>query len=96
MWKLKVEANGKSKKENAIEFKNRLESLPPKISEIVSMEVGIGLVEAEGAVFDMVLTTAHNSVEDLKAYAVHPAHLEVVAFAKDIVEERRVVDYEIN
>ena len=96
MWRLHDEANGKSKAENAKEFKSRLESLIPKIDAINSMEVGIGYAEAEGPVFDMVLTTSHDSKEKLTEYAVHPDHKEVVAFAKDIVAERRVVDYEVN
>lgn len=96
MWKLLDEANGRSKRENAVEFKARLEALIPKIDAIKSMEVGIGYLEAEGAVFDMVLTTTHESKEKLKEYAVHPDHKEVVAFAGSIVAERRVVDYEYN
>ncbi|GAB5408443.1 MAG: Dabb family protein [Balneolaceae bacterium] len=96
MWKLHEEAGGKSNKENAMEFKARLESLTPKIEAIHSMEIGIGYVKSEGAVFDMVLTTTHESKEKLNEYAVHPEHQKVVAFAKGIVAERRVVDYEVN
>ena len=96
MWRLLDEANGKSKQENAAGFKTRLEALIPKIDAINSMEVGIGYNEAEGPVFDMVLTTTHESREKLKEYAVHPDHQEVVTFAGGIVAERRVVDYEYN
>lgn len=96
MWRLRDEANGKSKAENAREFKVRLEALISNIDAILSMEVGIGYLEAEGAVFDMVLTTSHESKEKLQEYAVHPEHQKVVAFAKSIVAERRVVDYEMN
>ncbi len=96
MWKLRDEANGKSKEENAVEFKEKLESLVPKIDAILSMEVGIGYQPAEGPVFDMVLTTTHESKEKLKEYAVHSEHQKVVEFAGSIVEERRVVDYEVN
>ncbi len=96
MWKLQEEANGKSKQENAEEFKRRLEALIPKIDAIKSMEIGIGYNKAEGPVFDMVLTTIHDSKEKLKEYAVHPDHQEVVAFAGSIVSGRRVVDYEVD
>ena len=96
MWRLHKEANGKTNKENAMEFKKQLEELPSKISAIETMEVGIGYKEAEGAVYDLVLTTSHKSKEALAEYAEHPEHLKVVAFAGGIVEERRVVDYEVN
>lgn len=93
MWKLQEEANGNTKAENAEKFKLMLEELVPEISELITLEVGIGYNEADGAVFDMVLTTTHDSKEGLKAYATHPKHLKVVDFAKTIVAERRVVDY---
>lgn len=96
MWKLKDNANGNSKDENALKFKEMLELLPLKIDAIKSMEVGIGYMESGGPFFDMVLTTSHTSREALQEYAVHPEHQKVVEFGKMIVEERRVVDYEIN
>ena len=96
MWRLLDEANGKSKEENAAEFKSRLKALIPKIDAIKSMEVGIGYNDADGPVYDMVLTTTHDSKEKLNEYAVHPDHQEVVAFAGSIVAERRVVDYVVN
>ena len=95
MWKLHDEANDNTKAENAAEFKRRLEQLPGKISALNSLEVGIGYKEADGPVFDMVLTTTHDSKDALQEYAVHPDHKEVVAFAGSIVAERRVVDYEL-
>lgn len=95
MWKLLEEANGTTKEENAKEFKRQLEALPALIPEIISLEVGIGYKPAEGAVFDMVLTTTHETKEDLVIYAEHPEHMKVVAFAGGIVAERRAVDYEI-
>ena len=95
MWKLHEEANGKTRKENAEEFKTRLEALVPVIQEIESMSVGIGYKDAEGPVFDMTLTTTHQDKEALQGYIDHPEHQEVVAFAKDIVADRRVVDYEV-
>lgn len=95
MWRLQDEANGNTKAENATKFKTMLEDLVPVISELKSLEVGIGYNEADGAVFDMVLTTTHDSKEGLKAYSTHPEHVKVVDFAKTIVAERRVVDFEI-
>ena len=96
MWKLLDKANGKSKRENAFEFKRMLESLPDKIDALQSLEAGIGYLSSEGPVFDMVLTTTHSDKEALRQYAVHPEHQKVVEYTKTIVEERRVVDYEFD
>ena len=49
MWKLKEEAEGKTKKENAEIIKSSLESLKNKISEIVEIEVGINWNDSDAA-----------------------------------------------
>jgi hypothetical protein len=41
----------------------------------------------------MSLYSTFASKEDLDLYATHPAHLEVIAFIKEVVEKTRVVDY---
>ncbi len=54
MWKLKDEAEGNSKAENAKIIKNSLEDLKGKINEIVHLEVGIDVNKSEQA-YDVVL-----------------------------------------
>ena len=54
MWKLKDEAEGNSKAENAKIIKNSLEYLKGKINEIVNIEVGIDVNKSEQA-YDVVL-----------------------------------------
>lgn len=96
MWKLHKQANGKTNKSNAVEFKKKLDELPDKIDAIESMEVGIGYTEAEGAFYDMVLTSTHVNEQKLAEYAAHPDHQLVVAYAQEIAAERKVVDYRID
>ena len=43
----------------------------------------------------MALYSAFDTLETLATYAAHPDHVKVGAFLKDIVSERRVVDYEV-
>ena len=43
--------------------------------------------------FDLSLYSTFDSKEDLQAYAVHPAHMEVVALIKSVTSESKVVDY---
>ncbi|MFN1836093.1 Dabb family protein [Balneola sp. MJW-20] len=94
MWKLKDNAAGSDKAENAKRMKNKLEALQDKISELHKIEVGITMLEQDGeSISDIVLTTEFKTQSDLKTYAVHPAHQEVVNFIKEVVSERRVVDY---
>ena len=73
--------------------KGMLEALVEKIDSLNSMEVGIDFNGSDRAM-DLSLISTFDTKEDLKAYAVHPAHLEVVAFIKAVTTMSKVVDYE--
>jgi len=81
-------------KNKAQVIKNELESLPAKISQILSFEVGINISEAETA-FDMVLLSTFRSVDDLNIYRQHPEHLKVLDIIQLYKDQSMVVDYQI-
>ncbi len=91
-WVLKPEAKKRTKSENLAEMKAQLENLPPKISEIVSFEVGINYNPSQAA-YDIILISEFASEEDLQTYRNHPTHKEVVDFINEITEKVGVVDY---
>jgi len=93
MWQIKDNTNFGSKEEVLNLAKEKIEGLRNKISEIVYLEVGINY-NYENA-YDLVLYSEFKKDEDLKAYAVHPEHLKVVDFMKEIVVSRASVDYEV-
>jgi nitrate/nitrite-specific signal transduction histidine kinase len=93
LWKLKDQAEGAPKRENAKKLKEMLEGLTKKISQIRELEVGFQLEPSEGA-FDVALVSSFGSKADLEIYQKHSDHQEVVAFVKKIVSDRKVVDYE--
>ena len=90
MFKFKEE----NKQENLLVVKSKLEELQSKIPMLEKMEVGIDFNQSERA-FDLSLYSTFATKEDLKAYAVHPAHLEVVELIKKVTEVSKVVDYEL-
>jgi len=90
MFKFKDE----NKDENLLVAKSKLEELVSKIPMLEKMEVGIDFNKSERA-FDMSLYSAFATKDDLNAYAVHPAHLEVLEFIKQVIEVSKVVDYEL-
>ena len=56
LWKLKDEAEGRSKIENAHLMKTKLEALPLMISELNSVEVGVNIFDnKEASTCDLVL-----------------------------------------
>jgi hypothetical protein len=81
------------KAENIQKTKKMLEALVDRIEPLKSMEVGIDFNGSERAM-DLSLISTFDSKEGLKEYAVHPAHLEVVSFIKEVTEASKVVDYE--
>lgn len=92
-WKLKDEANGKSKLENATAIKQKLEDLNGKIEGCIKLEVGFDFLHsAESA--DVVLYSEFENKEALDFYANHPLHKAVMPFIAEARSERRVVDYE--
>ena len=86
--------NEEKKQENLLVVKNALEELVSKIPMLQSIEVGIDFNQSERA-FDLSLYSTFNTKDDLSAYAVHPAHLEVVKLIKGVTNESKVVDYTI-
>lgn len=92
MWRLKEEALGATKEENSKKLIKDLKDLQQKIPEVLHIEAGIDVNGSEAAA-DVVLYSEFESMEDLQTYQKHPDHVEVVNFVKEIVTERRVVDY---
>lgn len=89
MFKFKEE----NKQENIEKTVGLLNSLLDKIDGLNLMEVGVDFNQSERA-FDLSLYSTFDSKEDLKTYAVHPEHLKVVDFIKQVTVETKVVDYE--
>jgi len=92
-WKLKDEANGLSKIENANSIKQKLENLKGKIEGLISIEVGIDFLHSPESA-DLVLYSEFENKDALTFYANHPLHKEIMPFIAEARSERRVVDYE--
>jgi len=92
-WKIQENALGMDKSGILQKLKADLEALPSEIEDILSLTVGINEADSDAA-SDVVLLSSFADWEALKRYQVHPAHQRVVAFVKQVVSERRVVDFE--
>jgi len=88
MFKFKEE----DKEANLVKVRAILEQLPKKISELISMEVGLNFDESQRA-YDLALYSKFHSKEDLATYATHKEHLKVVDFIKTVISDSKVVDY---
>ena len=90
MWKFKEE----NKEENMKKARELLLALPCIISELKKMEVHFDIMHTDMSM-DMILDTEFLTVEDMKAYAVHPEHVKVLGFIRSVIESRVVLDCEI-
>lgn len=78
----------------APEAQARLAALPARISEILSLEVGLDVVGSPASAHLLLLTT-HESVETLQAYQAHPAHQEFVTWLGPRLAARAIADIEV-
>jgi len=92
MWKLKDEAEGHTKQENADKIKKLLLSLPAVIPEIEELTVGIN---ENGGEYDVILLSAFSSYDALKTYDAHPEHQKVRAFVRAVVLSRAAFDFTV-
>ncbi len=92
-WKLKEEANGMNKQDNAKAIRQQLEELNGKIEGLIKLEVGFDFLHSPESA-DIVLYSEFENKAALDFYQQHPLHKAVMPLIKEAREERRVVDYE--
>jgi quinol monooxygenase YgiN len=93
-WKLKEEANGSNKQENAKAIKEKLEALKGKIEGLIEIEVGFDFLHSPESA-DVVLYSTFTDKAALDFYQQHPLHKAVIPFIAEARSERRVIDYEV-
>lgn len=89
MMKMK---DASEKEQNQKKLVEMLEALKGQISVIEFLEVGNNFSTRPTAM-DIVLLTEFNDEAALDKYRVHPEHVKVLGFIKEVVDEARVVDY---
>lgn len=90
MWRI---ADTLDKKVAATRTKELLEGMNGKIPGLRSIEVGINFAD-EAAAADVVLYTEFDDLAGLEVYQTHPVHEAVKPLIKEMMQERRVVDYQ--
>ena len=89
MFKFKDE----NKENNILKAKKILNKLEDLVPTLLSIEVGIDFSKEDRAM-DLSIITTFNNKSDLNEYAIHPEHIKVVNFIKEVIVQSKVVDYE--
>lgn len=92
MFKLKETLAADVKVQVMNDFKAAIEALPTTISFIRRVFVGLNLNPAEQ--WDICLESEFDSLDDVKAYSVHPDHVAAAGILKDAKADRACVDFE--
>lgn len=93
LFKLKDEISNEEKLTAMNQFKAAIEALPEKIATIKKIEVGFNTNPNES--WDIALYSEFDSLEDIKAYAVHPDHVAAGKLLVNVKESRSCVDYKL-
>lgn len=92
LWNLKEELSDTDKREAALRIKKELEAVKEQVSGVVSLEVVIDGLSSGNK--DIALISVFETEEALKAYQVHPAHVNAAAFVGSVTTGRTCFDYE--
>ena len=93
LFKLKESLTSAEKADVMNRFKAAIEALPQKIDFIRDIRVGLNINPDEQ--WDICLDSTFDSLDDVKAYAVHHDHVAAAGILKDAKDGRACVDYEL-
>lgn len=97
LFKFKETANGKTKRENLLEAKERMLALKDQIPELTRLSVHFGAEAQAASNYDYILVSDFDTLEQMEAYQKHPAHVAFGQFVKELREPegRACIDYEL-
>lgn len=93
LFQLKEDVDAAEKQQVMERFKAGILELPGQIPCIRQIEVGFNANPDEQ--YDVALSSEFDTLEDVKTYAVHPAHVAVAQIIKPYVKSRACSDYEV-
>ncbi|MEQ6899075.1 Dabb family protein [Microbacterium sp. KR10-403] len=90
-WKMAA-TDAATRADHAREIAERLNALVGVVPTIGTLTAGPNVVDGN---WDVALVADFADKAALDAYAVHPAHQEVVAYVRSVVADRVAVDFEL-
>lgn len=92
LFKLKEDLLPEEKNTVMNAFKQAIEALPQHIDFIRKIHVGLNCNPTEK--WDICLESEFDTLEDVKNYSIHPAHVAAAGIIKDVKADRSCVDFE--
>ena len=93
LWKLKSDFSAEEKAQILAGIKTNLESLAGVVPGLLEIKVQVKSLPSSNA--DVMLYSVFESVDALKGYSVHPAHVKVAdTFVRPYTQVRSCLDFE--
>ena len=92
LWNFNPEMTDEEKKAAGEKMKSLLEPIRELVEGAVDIRVVVGGLESSNR--EIALIGTYETAEALKAYQVHPAHVEAGKFVRSVTCERACLDYE--
>lgn len=92
MWNFLESMSQEEKKEAGAKMKELLEPIGALVDGAISIRVVVNELDSSNR--DVALLSTFETVEALKAYQVHPAHVEAGKFVRSVTCNRSCLDYE--
>lgn len=92
MWNFNPEMSTEEKKAAGEKMKALLEPIKDLVDGAVDIRVVVNDMESSNR--DIALIGTYETEEALKAYQVHPAHVEAGKFVRSVTCDRACLDYE--
>ena len=73
-------------------IKEVFDGLETRVPAIKFLQIGFDELEAESS-YDFVVNVVLENIDYLSAYANHPEHLKAVSVVKEMMVDRKVIDY---
>lgn len=92
MFKFKAFESEEEKVKYYARLEKAFDGLDKKVPEIKFLQIGFDELKSEAS-FDFVVNVDIENIDCLAAYANHPEHQKAVTVVKEMVAERKVIDY---
>ena len=93
MFKFRADVSPQERDAAARLFKKGIEELPATIPYIANIHVGLNVNPSEE--WDICLVSDFSTLDEVKAYSVHPAHKAIAGELMRHIAQRACVDFEV-
>ena len=94
MYKFKAFESEEEKEKYYERLRKAFDGLDKRVPEIKFLQIGFDELQSEAS-FDFIVNVVLENIDYLSAYANHPEHLKAASVVREMMVDRKVIDYEL-